>query len=128
VRKHARRSLAARVERATCGLRGQTGQATVEFVALLPIVVALALALLQALAAGAAADLADHAAEAGAVALARGDDAADAARASVPGWARDRIEVTSTKTKVRVVLTPPSLLPGLGKRLRSTVVADTGSG
>ncbi|HEY4280793.1 MAG TPA: hypothetical protein VGM91_21425 [Conexibacter sp.] len=108
-------------------LRGEAGQAAVEFVSLLPIVIALGIALLQALAAGAAADLADHAAEAGAVALARGDDAADAARASLPGWARDRMEVTTTKTRVRVVLTPPSLLPGLGKRLRSTVVADTGS-
>lgn len=48
------------------------GQASVELVALLPLVVAVALALLQALAAGRASELAGHAAHAGAVAIAQG--------------------------------------------------------
>ncbi len=82
--------------------------------------------MLQALAAGAAAELADHAAQSAAVAIAQGRDGAAAARAAVPGWARGRIEVRTSTTRVRVTLTPPSLLPGLGSRLRATATADAG--
>ena len=69
------------------------GQAAVELVALLPLVVAVALAILQALAAGVAVELAGHAAHSGAVALAEGRDGAAAARAALPGWARSRMRV-----------------------------------
>ncbi|MDO8186651.1 hypothetical protein Q5424_16035 [Conexibacter sp. JD483] len=82
--------------------------------------------MLQALAAGAAAELADHAADSAAVAIAQGRDGVAAARAAVPGWARGRIDVHATATRVRVTLTPPSLLPGLGSRLRATATADAG--
>lgn len=107
-----------------CG--GERGQAAVELVALLPVFAAVALAILQALAAGAAAELADHAAQTGAVAVAQGRDGVAAARAGVPGWARGRIDVRVSGTRVRVRLEPPALLPGLGDRLAATAVADAG--
>jgi Flp pilus assembly protein TadG len=105
---------------------GERGQATVEFVALLPLFGIVAIAMLQALSAGAAAELADHAAQSGAVAIAQGRDGGAAARAAVPGWARGRMEVAVQGTRVRVQLDPPSLLPGLGERLRAAATADAG--
>jgi hypothetical protein len=106
--------------------RGTAGQAAVEVVALLPLLVGIALAILQALAAGLAAELADHAAENGAIALARGGDGAAAAHAAVPGWSRARIDVDVRGGRVRVRLVPLTLLPGLGERLAVTATADAG--
>jgi hypothetical protein len=108
-------------------LRAHAGQAAVELVALLPLVVAVALAILQALAAGVAVELAGHAAQSGAVALAEGRDGEAAARAALPGWARSRLTVGVDGTRVRVRVTPPSLLPGAGPRLAATATADAGA-
>lgn len=108
------------------GRDGCAGQASVELVALLPLVVAVALALLQALAAGQARELAGHAAQSAAVAIAQGSDGAVAARAALPGWARSRVEVAVHGTRVRVRVTPRVLLPGLGERLVGTATADAG--
>ncbi|HEU4704029.1 MAG TPA: hypothetical protein VFS37_16220, partial [Conexibacter sp.] len=94
----------------------------------LPLVVAVALAILQALAAGVAVELAGHAAHSGAVALAEGRDGAAAARAAVPGWARSRVRVEVGGAIVRVRLTPPSLLPGAGTRLTAHATANAGTG
>lgn len=104
------------------------GQAAIELVALLPLLVAVALAIVQALAAGVAAELADHAAQSGAVALAQGRDGAAAARASVPGWSGARIRVAVRGSRVHVRLVPPALVPGLGERLATTATADAGPG
>jgi hypothetical protein len=104
------------------------GQAAVELVALLPLLVAVALGILQALAAGVAAELAGHAAQSGAVAVAEGRDGAAAARAALPGWARARIRVELHGTRVRVEVTPPSLLSGIGARLTTSATADAGPG
>jgi hypothetical protein len=103
------------------------GQAAVELVALMPLVVAVALAILQALAAGVAIELAGHAAQSGAVAIAEGRDGASAARAALPGWARTRLHVEVAGTRVRVRVTPPSLLPGAGARLTANAWADAGA-
>jgi len=103
-----------------------TGQAAVELVALLPLLVAVALAIFQALAAGVASELAGHAAQSGAVALAEGRDGVAAARASLPGWARSRVRVEVHDTRVHVHVAPPSLLPGLGERLTASATADAG--
>lgn len=108
-------------------MRARDGQAAVELVALLPLVVAVALAILQALAAGVAVELARHAAQSGAVALAEGRDGAAAARAALPGWARARIRVEIARSRVRVEITPPSLLPGAGARLAASATADAGA-
>jgi anti-sigma factor RsiW len=102
------------------------GQAAVELVAVLPLLVAVALAILQALAAGVASELAGHAAQSGAVAIAEGRDGAAAARAALPGWARSRVDVKAQDGRVHVRVTPPSLVPGLGSRLSATATADAG--
>ena len=68
-------------------LRDERGQSTVELVAAIPAFLLAALLCLQLLAAGYAMTLADGAAEAGALALAEGGSAAEAARKSLPGWA-----------------------------------------
>jgi hypothetical protein len=106
---------------------GEAGQAAVELVALLPLLVAVALGILQALAAGVASELAGHAAQNGAVAIAEGRDGAVAARASLPGWAQPRVQVEVHGTRVRVRVSPPSLLPGIAGRLTATASADAGS-
>ena len=71
----------------------QSGQASIELVAGLPALLLAALLALQLLAAGYALTLADGAAEAGALALASGRSAADAARGALPGWAKDDVAV-----------------------------------
>jgi hypothetical protein len=107
-------------------VRRANGQASVELVAMLPLAAAVALAAGQTLAAGAAAELAGHAAEAGAVAIAEGIDPAQAARASVPGWSRDRLQVRVDGRRVVVRLRPPALLPPLARALTASAVADAG--
>jgi hypothetical protein len=105
---------------------GRRGQAAVELVAILPLVAALGLAVLQLLAAGLAAELAGHAAEAGAVALLERQDPAEAARASVPGWSRPGLRVEVARRRVEVHLRPPALVPALARALEAEAVADAG--
>jgi ABC-type amino acid transport system permease subunit len=95
----------------------ERGQATVELVAALPALLLAALVALQLLAAGYAMTLADGAAEAGALALASGGSAAEAARAALPGWAKDDVSVAVAGGTVSVRLRPPSPIPALSKRL-----------
>jgi hypothetical protein len=103
------------------------GQAAVELVALLPLLVTVVLGILQALTAGVASEFAGHAAQNGAVAIAEGHDGAAAARASLPGWAQARVQVEVHGTRVRVRVSPPLLLPGIAGRLTATASADAGS-
>lgn len=107
-------------------LGSAAGQSSVELVALLPLLVAVSLAILQALAAGLASEMAGHAAQNGAVAIAEGRDGAVAARDALPGWARSRVQVELRGTRVRVQVTPPGLVPGMGERLAATATADAG--
>lgn len=105
---------------------GEAGQAAVELALLAPLLVAIVLAVAQLLAAGAARALADHAAEAGAVALLEGADPVAAARAAVPGWSRERIAVRVTGRRVRVRLRPPAPVAALGDLLQASREADAG--
>ena len=107
--------------------RGTEGQAAVEVVALLPLVAIVALAALQVLAAGVATELAGHAAEAGAVALLEDRDARRAARASVPGWSRDRMDIAVHGRRVRVRMRPPVVVGALADRLAAVSEAVAGS-
>jgi hypothetical protein len=93
------------------------GQASVELVAGLPALLLAAMVALQLLAAGYALTLADGAAEAGALALASGGDAAEAAREALPGWAEDDVSVSVEGGRVTVRLRPPSPLPAIADRL-----------
>jgi len=95
----------------------ERGQATVELVAALPALLLAGLVALQLLAAGYAMTLADGAAEAGALALASGGSATDAAREALPGWAEDDVSVSVDDGKVSVRLRPPSPIPALSERL-----------
>lgn len=95
----------------------ERGQATVELVAALPALLFAALVALQLLAAGYAMTLADGAAEAGALALASGGSAAEAAREALPGWARDDVSVGVEGGTVTVRVRPPSPIRAVAERL-----------
>jgi hypothetical protein len=100
--------------------RGQAGQATVELLAAIPLLLLAGAIALQLLLAGYALTLADGAAEAGALALATGGPAKSAAEGSLPSWAEGRAEIAVRGGEVTVRLAPPSLLPEVGDRLTVT--------
>ncbi|HET6997539.1 MAG TPA: hypothetical protein VFI03_03035 [Solirubrobacterales bacterium] len=100
------------------------GQASVELVAALPVRMVAALVALQLLAAGYAMTLADGAAEAGALALASGGSAGDAARGALPGWAEDDVAVSVRGGRVTVRMLPPSPLRALADKLAITSSAS----
>ena len=93
------------------------GQASVELIAGLPLLVATALLCLQLLAAGYAATLADGAVEAGALALVAERPIEAAVRDALPGWAAERVQLDHDRGRVTVRLEPPALLPGVGRAL-----------
>ena len=98
-------------------LRACDGQATVELIAMLPLIMLLGLVGFQLLAAGYSAVLAGHAAEAGAIAVAAGTDATAAARAAVPGWSRAGMKVAVDDGAVRVSMRPPSPFDAVASEL-----------
>jgi hypothetical protein len=101
-----------------------SGQATIETVALVPVMVAIGLGLLQLLAVGYASVLAGNAAEAGALALAAEADPRAGARNALPGWSRARAEVDVDGGRVEVHLRPPSPLEALAEGLEVTATAS----
>jgi hypothetical protein len=96
--------------------RDEDGQASVELVALLPLLVVIALAAWQALAVGEAWWMAGSAAREAARAAALGGDAAAAARNVVPGRLRDGLKVRADDKTGGVVvrLEVPRVLDGVG--------------
>ncbi len=106
--------------------RRQSGQASVELVAVLPLVVVVALAAAQLLAAGAAGELAAHASQAGAVAMLQGRDPSRAARLAVPDWSKSRLSVDVEGRRVSVRLRPVAIVPGLAGLLAAESSADAG--
>jgi hypothetical protein len=102
---------------------GERGQATVETIAVAPVIVAIGLAILQLLAVGYASVLAGNAAEAGALALAAGRDAGEGVKRSLPGWSRARARVEVYGGRVEVQLRPPSLLDALADGLEVSAAA-----
>jgi hypothetical protein len=100
-----------------CGAASARGQATLELLGVLPVVLLLAVAGVQLLAVGYASILAGNAAEAGALALAGGADAQAAVREALPGWSRARARVDVDDGRVAVRLRPPSLVAALEERL-----------
>jgi hypothetical protein len=101
----------------------QRGQAQIELIAGIPLLLFAALVALQLLAVGYAQTLADGAAEAGAIAAADGRGSEEAALAGLPGWAESRVAVEADGGEVTVELEPPALLPGLAERLDVTSTA-----
>jgi Flp pilus assembly protein TadG len=105
-------------------LAGTAGQATIETVALVPVILVLGLGMLQLLALGYSSVLAGNAAEAGALALAAGSDARAGVKQALPGWSTARTRVTVTGGRVEVRLRPPSPLRALAERLEVTAAAS----
>jgi hypothetical protein len=105
------------------GSRSDSGQATIETIALAPVIVAIGLAILQLLAVGYANVLAGNAAEAGALAIAAGADPHDAVKQALPGWSRARAHVEVDGGRVDVHLRPPSPLEALAEGLEVSATA-----
>src|SRR4051812_38153524 len=91
-------------------MAAERGQASVELLGALPVVLLVGAVLLQLLALGYSAALAGSAAEAGALAVAGGGDATGAARAGLPGWARAGMRGGAGGGRVSVRRRPPSPL------------------
>lgn len=106
-------------------LGSSPGQASVEMLGLLPLLLAGTLACGQLLAAGVARELAGHAATAGAAALIQGRDASRAAEKALPGWARGRAKVSVAGRRVSVRVVPPGAGP-LAGLLEARSLADAG--
>jgi hypothetical protein len=94
--------------------REQTGQATVELVALLPLLVVIGLLCWQVVVAGQAVWLTGAAARSAARAVAVGGDARAAARRALPRRLRAAVTVrTGPDGAVRVAVAVPSVVGGL---------------
>jgi hypothetical protein len=104
----------------------ERGQATVELVALLPLVLAVALAAATVLAGQAASEQAGQAAVAGAIALVHGNDARAAARTAIPEEARGRVDITISGSRVTVSFRPRLPLWFLETALEASATADAG--
>jgi len=107
-------------------LKRSEGQASVELVSAIPILLAVTLAAAQLLAAGLCRELAADAAGAGAAALLQGRDPQAAARRALPGWSRSQLRVTRSGREVRVAIKPPSLIPGVARLLGAEARASAG--
>jgi hypothetical protein len=101
----------------------QSGQATIEAVAAVSLLLLAGLLALQLLVAGYALTLADGAAEAGALALAAGRPAKSAAREALPGWAEGESEISVHGGEVTVRLSPPAPLAAVADHLAVTASA-----
>jgi len=104
--------------------REEAGQASIELLGALPLLLVLGLVLFQLLAVGYASVLAGSAAEAGALALAGGGDPEAGVRKALPGWSRVHARVSVTGGTVRLRLRPPSLLAALARRLEVNAQAS----
>ncbi len=104
----------------------ESGQTTVELLAVLPLAAAIVMVAFQLLAAGASRELAGNAAGAAAAALLQGRDPRAAARDALPGWSRSRVDVRVRGRRVRVRLRPVSVVPGMSGPLTATAEADAG--
>jgi uncharacterized protein (UPF0333 family) len=107
-------------------LAGSRGQASVELVALLPLVLIIGVAVLTLLAARAASGQAAAAAQAGAMALIQDADAREAARDALPSDARRRATIRLDGRKVTVTVRPQTRIGFLGDALSATVSANAG--
>jgi hypothetical protein len=104
-------------------LSSARGQATLEALGLIPLMLVVGLGMLQLLAVGYASVLAGGAAEAGALALAAGRDPRAGAREALPGWSETRSQVRVDGGRVEVSLRPPSPLRALSDELEVKAAA-----
>jgi hypothetical protein len=110
-------------------IRSASGQASVEAVAVVPLVVLAALAAWQLVVAGHALWLCAHAARAAARAELVGQSAEQAARSALPRSLEQGLRVKREATgAVRVEVRVPILLPVWHSRVRVAAVSSLGSG
>ena len=102
------------------------GQATIELVAALPLLLAVAAAVVQVLAAGVCREAAASASEAGARAMLQGGDPRRAARGDLPGWARGGSWIHVHGRRIEVRIAPPRIVPVLGALLQVHDAAEAG--
>ncbi|MGH2837284.1 MAG: hypothetical protein ACRDJY_02910 [Thermoleophilaceae bacterium] len=102
----------------------ERGQAAVEMLGALPVLLGLGLAVAQLLAVGFSAVLAGNAAEAGGLALAAGADPRASARNALPGWSRAGASVNVRAGRVTVRLRPPSLMSAVARELEVEATAS----
>ena len=102
------------------------GQASVELLAFVPLLVAITLLVAGLLAGYGAREAADQAAVAAAVAQLQGADPKLAARAASPGWARARVDVGRTRVTVRIEARLPRVVAERVDARRSVVFDAAG--
>jgi Flp pilus assembly protein TadG len=107
-------------------LRDTAGQATVELVALVPMLIVVACAGYALLVTFQTRAIVDHAAQNGARALLQELDARSAARASLPERERERATIRVERRRVSIALTP-ALPLGLGRALTVHGASDAGA-
>jgi hypothetical protein len=107
---------------------GARGQASIELLGTLPLLLVVVLGGAQLLAAGLCREYAAQSARAGAVALIQGEDPREAAREAVPGWSSRSVDVAVEGRRVTVRVRPRAALPGLAGVLASESAADAGPG
>ena len=114
-----------RLRRAARSAQGQeSGQATIEMLAGLPLLFLAGVVALQLLLTGYSLTLADGAAEAGTLAVVAGREAEPAVRAALPGWARERVRVEARDGQVTVSLRPPSPIAVVARGLEVSSTAS----
>ena len=111
------------MRRARPSLSSGEGQATLEALGLIPLVLVVGLGVLQLLAVGYASVVAGGAAEAGALALAAGQDPRAGARQALPAWSETRARIAVERGRVEVRLRPPSPLQDLAEGLEVKAAA-----
>jgi hypothetical protein len=108
-------------------MSGDDGQATVELVALLPLLLVIALTAAALLAAHTAGEQAGQAAEAGALAVLQGADPRAAARRALPRGTRGRAEINVHGHRVTVHVRPRLPLHALEAPLTGAATAHAGT-
>jgi len=106
----------------------RSGQASIEAVCGIAVLMLAGLLCFQLLATGYTVTVADGAAEAGAVALVRGESVKPAVRGALPGWARSRVTVLRLGETVHVRLLPPSPFDSIADRLEVSSAASARPG
>ena len=108
---------------------GERGQASVELLAAVPLLLLTGAVALQLSVAGYALTLADGAAEAGSLALVAGLPPGPAVRAALPDWAKEDIQVEARNGRITVRHASPSPFEALSRGLTvSSTAVVTGPG
>lgn len=109
-------------------MKADSGQASIEAVAGIAVLLLAGLLCFQLLATGYSATVVDGAATAGAVALVQGKPVEAAVRDALPGWARTRVSVRRFGERVEVTIHPPTPFAALSDRISLTSTAFAKSG